>query len=158
MTFRSILPALLIAFGSAAAAGPVAEIGYAEVGELEGTELGLGYRLSHEIFHLTGVAGVLRYQGDDDRYSFDSGTTRCRDRSNGQFARTELCEDSEYAAFGRIEATVGTGTGIEGGIGYRFDDADEHLYGTASFGFGENTAIKVNYGEDYVNGGVVLRF
>lgn len=63
-----------------------------------GGEFGAGLKLGLGPLSITPAGGVFVYQGDNDRYYFDdfgNGQTRCRDSSNGQFARDELCDNSK---------------------------------------------------------------
>lgn len=142
-----------------AQSGLVAEAGYAEAFEVQGAELGLGWRFSARNFHLTPVVGGFVYQADNDRYYRDTlgnGQTRCRDGSNGQFARDNLCNDGAVDAYGRLEATFNIRQ-VEAGVGYRVSEEDSVPYGTVSVKFGDMWALKINAGEDYVGAGLVLR-
>jgi hypothetical protein len=134
---------------------PTVEAGYANAFEVQGAEVGVGWRFSAGPLHFTPTVGGFIYQNEDSRYYFDSNVDRCRDRSNGQFARDTQCNDSAIDAFGRLEVTADF-RGIEAGVGYRL--AEESVpYGTVSFKLGETWAVKANAGKDYVGLGIVFR-
>lgn len=138
------------------ASGLTLEAGYAEAFEVQGAEVGVGYRLNAGAFHFTPTIGGFIYQSDDDRYYFDASVDRCRDRTNGQFARDIQCNDAAVDAFGRLEATVSFRK-IDAGVGYRIAEEESVVYGTVSVKVGEMWAVKANAGQDYVGLGVVLR-
>ena len=132
------------------------EAGYAEAFEVQGAEVGIGYRLNAGAFHFTPTIGGFIYQSDNDRYYFDGNVNRCRDRTNGQFVRDIQCNDAAVDAFGRLEATASF-RNVEAGVGYRLAEEESVVYGTVSVKLGEMWAVKANAGQDYVGLGLVLR-
>lgn len=132
------------------------EAGYAEAFEVEGAEVGIGYRFNAGALHFTPTIGGFIYQSDEDRYYFDDSVDRCRDRSNGQFARDIQCNDAAVDAFARLEATASF-RNVEAGVGYRIAEEESVVYGTVSVKLGDIWAVKVNAGQDYVGLGLVLR-
>src|SRR3546814_16909371 len=71
-----------------------------------GGELGLGYTLSAGGFSLRPIVGAFIYQGDNDRYYEDdlsNDKTRCRDSTNGQFAKDDLYDNTAVKAYGKLE-------------------------------------------------------
>lgn len=139
-----------------AANGLTFEAGFAEAFEVQGGELGVGYRLNVGAFHFTPTIGGFIYQSDNDRFDFDENVNRCRDRTNGQFARDIQCNDAAVDAFGRLEATASF-QNVEAGVGYRLAEEESVVYGTVSVKLGETLALKANAGQDYVGLGLVLR-
>ena len=132
------------------------EAGVAELRETTGAELGVGYRFALGPVRLTPTLGGFIYQADNDRYYRDSSVDRCRDRTNGQFARDERCNDAAVEAYGRLEATLRYRS-VEFGAGYRLDEEDGNPYGTLSFDVSPRVAVKLNGGSDYLGLGLVLR-
>lgn len=134
------------------------EANVAEASDLTGAELGVGWRFNAGNFHLTPAVGALIYQGDNDRYQMyqQVNGSRCRDTTNGQYARTELCDSTAVAAYGRIEATAHW-RNIEIGAGYRISDIESVPYGTVAVRVTDMVAIKGNFGSDYISAGVTLR-
>ncbi|WP_209316038.1 MULTISPECIES: hypothetical protein [unclassified Brevundimonas] len=134
------------------------EANIAKASDLTGAELGVGWRFNAGNFHLTPAIGALIYQGDNDRYQIyqQSNGARCRDTTNGQYARSELCDSTAAAAYGRIEATVHW-RNVEFGAGYRISDIESAPYGTIALRVSEMVAIKANLGEDYIGAGVSVR-
>lgn len=135
------------------------EANVAEAFEVTGAEVGVGWRLSAGNFHLTPGIGAFVYQADNDRYvreTFSNGQSRCRDRTNGQFARDGLCEDADAYAYGRVEATANFGN-VEVGAGYRIAEDESVFYGTASVRVSERWHLKANAGSDYVGLGLAFR-
>lgn len=136
--------------------GLTLEAGYAEAFEVQGAEVGAGWRMSAGPLHFTPTIGAFIYQSDNDRYYMDASVDRCRDRTNGRFARDVQCNDAAVAAFGRLEATASF-RNLEAGVGYRIAEEDSVAYGTISAKVGEAWVLKANAGQDYVGFGVVLR-
>jgi len=134
------------------------EANVAKASDLTGAELGIGWRFNAGSFHLTPAVGALIYQGDNDRYQMyqQSNGARCRDTTNGQYARTELCDSTAATAYGRIEATVHW-RNVEIGAGYRISDIESVPYGTVALRVSDMVAIKGNFGNDYIGAGVTLR-
>lgn len=132
------------------------EAGGAELYDVTGAELGAGYRFAAGPLRITPMVGGFIYQGDNDRYYFDSGVDRCRDRTNGQFARTALCDNTAVSAYGKVEATARV-RNIEFGVGYRVDEEDSIPYGTISFDVSQGMAFKANAGKEYVGVSLVFR-
>ncbi|MBX9576112.1 MAG: hypothetical protein K2X07_10785 [Caulobacteraceae bacterium] len=139
-----------------AQSGVAFEAGAAQLYDVTGAELGVGYRFAIGPVRFTPTVGGFIYQGENDRYYFDDSADRCRDRTNGQFARTVLCDATAVSAYGRLEATARF-RGVEFGVGYRVDEEDGIAYGTASFDVSERMAIKANAGEEYVGLALVFR-
>ncbi|WP_139300593.1 hypothetical protein [Wenxinia saemankumensis] len=149
--------AFLAAPATAQESGVTFELMGAEVQETTGAELGLGYRISSGGFNLDAAIGAFVYQGKgDDGYRYEASIDRCRDLSNGQFARDEFCDATEVAGYGRIEASYSFGQ-FEVGAGYRFSEDAQNPYGTATYEFGNGAGVKLNAGEDYLALGVVFR-
>jgi len=136
----------------------VLEVNGAEVSDVTGAEVGIGWRFNAGNFHLTPAVGGFVYQGDNDRYQmYDQvNGSRCRDTTNGQYAKEELCDNTAVDAYGRIEATV-SWRKIELGAGYRVADIDSALYGTIALRVTDGVAIKGNFGSDYIGVGVAVR-
>jgi hypothetical protein len=132
------------------------EAGAARLYEVTGAELGVGYRFAAGPLRITPTIGGFVYQGDDDRYYFDVSVDRCRDSTNGQFARTVLCDNTAISAYGRVEATA-RARNVEFGVGYRVDEEDGIPYGTVSFDVAPRMALKANAGEEYVGLSLVFR-
>lgn len=130
----------------------------AEVSDVTGAELGIGWRFNAGNFHVTPAVGGFIYQGDNDRYQmYDQvNGARCRDTTNGQYAKEELCDNTAVDAYGRIEATLHW-RNVEFGAGYRVADIDSAPYGTVAFRVANGVAIKGNFGSDYIGVGVALR-
>lgn len=146
----------LVATPAFAQNGLSLEAGVAELQDVQGAELGIGYRFAAGPLRIAPTVGAFVYQGDNDRYYFDDGVDRCRDSTNGQFARTDLCNNAATSAYGRIEATLRYRS-VEFGAGYRLDEEDGLPYGTLSFDATRNIAVKVNGGQDYVGLSLVFR-
>lgn len=138
--------------------GLLLEANIAEVSEITGAEVGVGWRLGAGNFRLTPAVGAFIYQGDNDRYRMyeQSNGARCRDTTNGQYAKTAQCDDTAMDAYGRIEATY-QWRKIEIGAGYRVADSDSAPYGTLAYRIADTIAIKGNFGSDYVGVGLALR-
>lgn len=136
----------------------VLEANGAEVSDVTGAEVGIGWRFNAGNFHLTPAVGGFVYQGDNDRYQmYDQiNGSRCRDTTNGQYAKEELCDNTAVDAYGRIEATV-SWRKLEFGAGYRVADIDSALYGTVALRVTDGVAIKGNFGSDYIGVGVAVR-
>lgn len=143
---------------SAQSSSLMLEANVAEVADLTGGELGIGWRFNARNFHLTPAVGGFIYQGDNDRYQMydQSNGARCRDTTNGQYAKKELCDSTAVEAYGRLEATVHWRS-VEFGAGYRVSDSDSAPYGVIAFKVSDNVAIKGNFGSDYIGAGIALR-
>ena len=116
-----------------------------------GAELGVGYSLKSSGFAIRPMGGVLVYQGDNDRYYEDDvgGQTRCRDRTNGQFADDGKCDNTAVKAYAKLEATYTLLGSAELGLGARYSGDDVQPYGMISFPVAPRIRIKANAGDDY---------
>lgn len=145
-----------IATSANAQNGVTFEAGGAQLYDVTGAEFGVGYRFAAGPIRITPMIGGFVYQGESDRYYFDSSVDRCRDSTNGQFARTILCDNTAVSAYGRVEGTARI-RNVEFGVGYRADDEDGIAYGTVSFDVSPRMAVKANAGEEYVGLALVFR-
>ena len=150
------LSACALASSAQAQSGATFEAGAAQLYDVTGVELGVGYRFAAGPIRITPSIGGFIYQGDNDRYYFDDSVDRCRDSTNGQFARTPLCDNTAVSAYGRLEATARISS-VEFGVGYRVDEDDSIPYGTAAFDMSPRMALKANAGEDYIGLALVFR-
>tara|TARA_B100000678_G_scaffold273966_1_gene264719 strand:+ start:723 stop:1217 length:495 start_codon:yes stop_codon:yes gene_type:complete len=117
-----------------------------------GAELGVGYSLKSSGFAIRPMGGVLIYQGDNDRYYDDDiggGDTRCRDRTSGQFADDDKCNNTAVKAYAKLEATYTLLGSAEFGLGARYSGDDVQPYGMVSFPVAPRIRIKANAGDDY---------
>ena len=143
---------ILTAFLPQQAAAQVAVEGNVARADSEwGAELGAGYAIKSSGFALRPMAGVLVYSGDNDRYYQDDvgGQTRCRDRTNGQFADDGKCDNTAIKAYAKLEATYTLLGSAEFGLGARYSGDDVQPYGMVSFPVAPRTRIKANAGDDY---------
>lgn len=145
-----------IATSANAQNGITFEAGGAQLYDVTGAELGVGYRFAAGPIRITPMVGGFVYQGENDRYYYDTSVDRCRDSTNGQFARDVLCDNTAISAYGRIEATARI-RNVEFGVGYRADEEDSIPYGTVSFDVSPRMAVKANAGEEYVGLALVFR-
>lgn len=159
---RAALAAALATAPAAASAQLVLEANGARASGVWGGELGLGYRIGAGGFALTPAIGAFLYKGDNDRYyvdEFSNGQSRCRDRTNGQFADDYLCNNIAAKAYGRVEATYTIPAGPEIGGGARFAvDEKVRPYGTVALALGPKLKLKGNVGDRYYALGVSGRF
>ncbi|ANK14178.1 hypothetical protein A9D12_07195 [Erythrobacter neustonensis] len=117
-----------------------------------GAELGLGYQVTAGGFSLRPIGGVLVYQGDNERYftdTFNNGQTRCRDRTNGQFADDRLCDDTALKPYGKLEASYTVAGSLELGGGGRYDGGAVRPYGLVSFPIAPRFRVHGNVGEEF---------
>ena len=117
-----------------------------------GAELGAGYSFKFKGLAIRPMGGVLVYQGDNDRYYQDDiggGQTRCRDRSNGQFADDANCDDTAFKPYAKVEGTFTLLGSAEAGLGARYSGDEVQPYATASFPVAPRIRIKANAGRDY---------
>ena len=143
---------ILTAFLPQQAAAQVAVEGNVARADSEwGAELGAGYAIKSSGFALRPMAGVLVYSGDNDRYYKDDvgGDTRCRDRTNGQFADDGKCDNTAVKAYAKLEATYTLLGSAEFGLGARYSGDDVQPYGMVSFPVAPRIRIKANAGDDY---------
>lgn len=118
-----------------------------------GAELGVGYNLGVGPFTLRPIVGALIHSGDNDGFfedDFDNGQTRCRDSSNGQFARDDLCNNTALKPYGKVEATFTVPLVAEFGAGARVSSDRMRLYGTAAVNLLPKIKLKGNIGDRYV--------
>lgn len=158
LSSAAIAVALLAATSASAQtaqSGFAFEANVAQVFEVTGGELGVGYNFATEHFRVTPMVGAFIYQGENDEYSYDSNVDRCRD-SRGRFARDELCNDLAAEAYGKIEAAFVLNK-FEIGGGYRVAEEDSMPYGTIAFAFGTGVALKAQGGSDFVGVGLTFR-
>ncbi|WP_271078618.1 hypothetical protein [Aurantiacibacter sp. MUD61] len=145
--------ACLCAISAPAAAQIVVEGNAARADSQWGVELGAGYDIAMVPgFTLRPGGGVLIYAGENDRYRTETiagGTEICRDLSNGQFADSEDCDNTEIRAYARLEATYTILGSAELGVGGRYSGDDVQPYGTVSFPIAPRIRIKANAGDDY---------
>ncbi|MGI4818667.1 MAG: hypothetical protein ACRYFE_09105 [Janthinobacterium lividum] len=150
----------LVSAGNAAAQSNslMLEANVAEASDVTGAELGIGWSLKAGNFRLAPAVGAFIFQGDNDRYRMydQSNGARCRDTTNGQYARTELCDDTAVEAYGRLEATA-QWRSVELGVGYRVSEEESAPYGIIAFKANDRIAIKGNLGSDYIGAGLSLR-
>lgn len=155
--------AAAIAAGTLACATPAAaqigvEANGARADHRWGGELGVGYAIPIlPGFRITPAVGVLVFKGDNDRYYEDpnGGNERCRDSQTGRYAKDSLCDNTEFKAYGRVEATYSIPLSLTLGAGARISD-EVKPYGTIAFPLAPKLQIKGNAGDDYY--AVGLRF
>lgn len=126
-----------------------------------GGELGVGYNFSVAGFTIRPIGGVLIHEGDNDRYYKDTmqnGQTRCRDSSNGQFAKDSECNNMAFKAYGKVEATYTFPRSIEVGGGARFSGEKVRAYGTLSMPIAPKLRLKANGGDRYYALGLRANF
>ena len=141
-----------IALPQAAAAQIAVEANAAYAEDNWGGELGVLYNLEIGDFTLRPGGGVFLYEGDNDRYYTDelsNGQSRCRDRTNGQFADDSNCINIAARAYARLEATYTIPGSVEIGAGGRYSGDRIRPYATLSAPLGERLRIKGNAGDDY---------
>lgn len=159
MRLVGALTLALIGVSSAVSAqqvgGAVLELGYAEVADKPGFEFGAGYRLGYSNVAVSGIIGGFVHESEDDRYYYDSSVDRCRDSTNGQFAKDEEC-GSDVSAYAKLELIASFGP-LDVGAGYRFAEENEQPYATVEYEFSENFAAKLSGGEDYIGVAVAFR-
>jgi hypothetical protein len=137
-----------------------AELGYAQVADRNGAELGVGGRYAWSGLRLTGMVGGFIYANEDDRFeeqAFNNGNTVCRDLSNGQFADDANCAP-DVSAYGKLEAGWAFDNGFEVGVGGRFSEDLTSAYGTVAYRFDGGAAIYAAGGDDYFAAGIGLRY
>ena len=89
--------------------------------------LNSGFVLRRAVFIITAEAEMDMTSSDEEgnpRYYWDSSVDRCRDSSNGQFARSGLCGSAAMAFFftTTVDANIATGNGLYGGMGIRLGE------------------------------------
>jgi hypothetical protein len=150
----------LSATPAVAAGGLVLEANGARAQERWGGELGVGYGFGAGGFKLRPMIGAFLYRGDNDRYytdTFSNGQSRCRDRTNGQFADDANCENIDAEPYGRVEAVYAIPLVAEVGAGVRISEEKARPYGTVAFS-ASKLRIKANLGPKYVAAGLQLGF
>lgn len=135
-----------------AAAQVVLEANGARADDQWGVELGAGVNVGLGGFTLRPGAGVLVFAGENEDFrseTIGNGNTICRDLSNGQFADSERCDNTELRAYARLEASYTFPASAEVGVGARYSGDEIEPYGTISFPVGPRVRIKANGGENY---------
>ena len=107
MKLRLSLVILLLSISTAMEAqgkprfGVVANVGYSRSESQSGLGVAGGgsFRWSRLLISALADFTIVPTPGDERYFldTFSNGQQRCRDRTNGQFARTELCSGSVYA-------------------------------------------------------------
>jgi len=126
-----------------------------------GGELGVGYSFRFGPISVRPIGGAFIYKGNNDRYynqTMSNGETRCRDRSNGQFAKDAKCNDVAAMFYGKLEATVSIPMFAEVGVGGRFMDGEVRPYGLVSVPLAPKVRIVGAGGQEYFSLGVRLGF
>lgn len=131
-----------------------------------GGEFGAGYAFEMSIFKLRPMLGAFLYKGDNDRYYRDdlgNGQSRCRDSTNGQFAKDSNCDNTAVKPYAKLEATISIPAFAEVGAGARFSSDKVEPYGTVAFSISPNPVgpavkIKGNAGEGYYALGLAAGF
>ena len=136
--------------------GFAAELAYTDINDQQGFDIGIGYNIASSGFNFTPMVGGFVYQGNNDRYYLDASADRCRDRTNGQFATTSLCDATEVELYGKLEATYEFDQ-FEIGGGYRFSEDVSTPYFTASYRAPSGAGLTANYGDDYVSVGITYK-
>jgi hypothetical protein len=151
----------MVAVSSPAAAQAVLEANVARSEGQWGGELGAGYSvISIGGFRVTPGIGAFIYKDDNDRYYMDDngGSPRCRDGSNGQYADSDLCNDSAAKFYARAEATYSIPLALTVGAGVRYMSDEFRPYGTVSFPLAPAIHLKGNVGKKYYAAGLQARF
>jgi hypothetical protein len=138
----------------------------AQVDDVTGGELGIGYRVSIWRVNITPYIGGFIHGEDNDRYreeTFRNGNTVCRDTTNGQFADDENCDNLAVDIYGKLEATVtainfGSSGGIDIGGGVRFSEDQTTPYAALAVNFTSTISVRGNVGKDFWAAGVHLAF
>jgi hypothetical protein len=146
---------------SAQAQGIGAELTAGKAEGVWGAELGLGYAFELGPIAVRPVAGAFVYKGDDTRYYMDqmsNGQSRCRDTSNGQFAKRALCNDAAAMFYGKVEATVTLSGVAEVGAGARYMDGEVRPYGLVAIPLGPKLKLIGSGGDRYFSAGLRLGF
>ncbi len=157
------MAAIAAAMGVACAAPAAAQVGVEANGARAdgrwGGELGIGYSIGTAGFKLTPSVGALFYAGDNDRYEKqdNGGSPRCRDTSNGQYADSDLCNNTKVKPYGRVEATYSIPLFATVGGGVRFG-RDVRPYGTIALPLAPKLKVKGNAGPKYFAAGLTLGY
>jgi len=144
-----------------AAAQAVLEANGARAEGQWGAELGAGYTIvSLAGLRVTPAVGAFIYKGDNDRYRMDDngGNPRCRDITNGQYAKSSLCDDTAAKFYGRLEATYSIPAAFTLGGGVRYMSDEFRPYGTVAFPLAPMISVKGNAGPKYFAAGLQARF
>jgi len=126
-----------------------------------GAEIGVGYGLAIGPISIKPVVGAFIYKGDNDRYynqTLNNGQTRCRDSTNGQFAKDRLCNDTAALFYGKVEATVTIPAVAELGVGARYLDEKVRPYGIVAVPIAPKIKFVGAGGEDYFSAGLRVGF
>ena len=154
----SIFAALGVCFSTTFAYGQdvglAGELNYAEVGELDGFELGIGFHISASGFRISPTLGGLIYQGELEGFRLEPGNI-CRDLSNGQFSNSENCDATEFKAYGKIEVSYSLDM-LELGVGFRSDENVDSAYGILGYQVSEGVSLRAMAGDEYIAFGLAL--
>jgi CRISPR/Cas system-associated protein endoribonuclease Cas2 len=120
-----------------------------------------GY-LPYLMSHLTLInTGINVSETDSSRYRqecFSNGNCVCRDTTNGQFAKKELCGgdynfNTVFASSADVEISV---KGIYAGVGYRLFDNTGMFY---TIGYsGDKSGLKFDFNKDLFSGALIGYF
>jgi len=160
ISVTAVALALLSTQSAHAQSGVAFEANVAKAFDVTGAELAVGYRFAAGGFRLTPMIGGLIYKGENDRYyrqTLSNGNEICRDNTNGQFAKDELCNDGEVQAYAALEGSYRFAWG-EVGIGVRASDSETTPYATLSKQLSDGLAVKIKGGSDYVGAGLTFGF
>lgn len=122
-------------------------------------EVGVKFRPAPWIEFGASPANLVFYNNEDSQYqrqTFSNGQSRCRDLSNGQFARDELC-GPDVAWRGTATAELNLGERFSVGGGYLFTD-EGSAFGSLRYNLNTNFALQGRAGTDYGAIAVVLSF
>lgn len=149
-------------FGCVAPAGAqiVLEANGARADDRWGGELGVGYDFSLlPGLKVTPAVGALIYAEDNGRYYFydNGGSDACRDSTNGRYADKDLCSNTRFRAYGRVEATYSVPLVATFGVGARISD-EVVPYGTVAFPVAPKIQLKGNVGDGYYAAGLRVAF
>lgn len=158
--FSVAAAAAAILVAQPAVAGISAEANGARAEGRWGGELGLGHSLGGGGFAVRPIIGAFLYEGDQDRYYMDDngGNPRCRDSTNGQYAKTSYCNNLAVSAYGKIEATYTIPLGPEIGAGVRLSQEQTSPYGTIAIPLAPSIKLKGNAGDGYYAVGIRAGF
>lgn len=162
LAFHLLAVAAFVGLASGAEAkGWGGELTAAKSKDQWGAELGVGYGAAIGPITIRPVAGAFLYRGDNTRYyeqTFSNGQSRCRDRSNGQFASSGNCNNTAVSFYGKIEATVAIPAFAEIGIGGRYANETIKPYGLISVPVAPNIKVTGQGGDRYFSAGLRVGF
>lgn len=115
LAFNLLAVAAFVGLASGAEAkGWGGELTVAKAEDQWGAELGVGYGAAIGPVTIRPVAGAFLYRGDNSRYyeqTFSNGQSRCRDRSNGQFASSCVFRKVPDTDFGKSRTVISQSPG-----------------------------------------------